>query len=161
MRQRRRASDVAVRVVEPTLEEWRALYREAIAFRDLEPWEWMWDSDVFGVQDPESSEIGYCCVMGQLGEHFALGVYRGSRGLAGHWEMRLQAREPEAGEDPMEILLLQDCLMASFEDRKLLTPEDLGVIKQLGLKFRGPNAWPQFRSYRPGYEPWYLTGEEA
>ncbi|MCD6223505.1 MAG: hypothetical protein J7J73_01200 [Deltaproteobacteria bacterium] len=29
------------------------------------------------------------------------------------------------------------------------------------LKFRGPNSWPLFRSYRPGYHPWYLTSKEA
>jgi hypothetical protein len=31
----------------------------------------------------------------------------------------------------------------------------------LGLKFRGPNAWPLFRSYRPGYLPWFVTRAEA
>ena len=35
------------------------------------------------------------------------------------------------------------------------------MIKALGLQFRGRNAWPLFRSYRPGYHPWYVTREEA
>jgi len=29
------------------------------------------------------------------------------------------------------------------------------------LKFSGPDSWPLFRSYLPGYHPWYLTDEEA
>jgi hypothetical protein len=35
------------------------------------------------------------------------------------------------------------------------------VIKKLDLKFRGRNEWPLFRSYLPGYHPWYLIEEEA
>ncbi|MCI0487237.1 MAG: hypothetical protein L0229_11630, partial [Blastocatellia bacterium] len=55
----------------------------------------------------------------------------------------------------------QKCLMASFEDRNELQQKDLKLIKDLGLKFRGRNAWPAFRSYLPGYYPWFVTGAEA
>src|SRR5262249_36591561 len=63
--------------------------------------------------------------------------------------------------DPAEVLSWQDCLMASYEDRSFLHKRDLETIKALGLKFRGRHAWPQFRSYRPGYEPWFVTAPEA
>jgi hypothetical protein len=119
----------------------------------------MWDADMFGVQDPESGENGYCCVMGRLGEHFALGVYNGSEGLAGLWKMRMT--ESVTSHDPVEVLSWQDCLMASYEDRSQLKKLDLDLIKELGLKFRGRNQWPLFRSYRPGYAPWFLTAAEA
>src|SRR5205807_1578311 len=101
--------------MQPSLEEWRALYEAAIAFRDAAPWQWMWDSDQFGVQDPESGQIAYGCVMGRLGEHFALAAYLGSDGLAGLWEMRMGG--PPQSREPVDTLLLQHCLMASFEDR--------------------------------------------
>jgi hypothetical protein len=35
------------------------------------------------------------------------------------------------------------------------------MISSLELKFRGRNAWPQFRSFRPGYYPWHLVGWEV
>ena len=35
------------------------------------------------------------------------------------------------------------------------------MIKELGLKFRGRNAWPMFRSYRPSFFPWFLETGEA
>jgi hypothetical protein len=145
--------------MEPSRDEWQQLYTAAVAFRDAAPWEWMWDGDVFGVQDPESGENGYCCVMGRGGEHYALGVYLGSEGLEILWDMRREAHKEI--EDPIEIIATQLCLMASFEDRNQLRQRDLDLIKTLGLKFRGRNQWPLFRSYRPGYEPWYLTAEEA
>lgn len=139
----------------PSLEQWKDLYDAAVEFKEAEPWDWMWDSDLFGVQNPATGEIGYCCVMGRLGEHFALGLYLGTEGL--------QAYRKIAAEDlsPDDMVQVQRCLMASFEDRKLLSEEDLDIIKRLGLKFRGRQAWPVFRSYQPGFFPWYLTSDEA
>jgi len=143
----------------PSISDWKALYQAALEFKEIEAWTWMYDSDVFGVQDPVSGEIGYCCVMGALGEMFALAVYLGSEGLESY--MRIASEPPLVSTEALEIMLLQKCLMASFGSRDELTKEDRQVIKRLGLKFRGRTAWPLFRSYRPAYHPWYLTADEA
>ncbi|MDQ3815010.1 MAG: plasmid pRiA4b ORF-3 family protein [Armatimonadota bacterium] len=144
-------------VESPSLDEWRRLYEAAIRFKELAPWEWMWDEDLFGIKHPESDEIGYCCIMGNLGEHLALAVYQGAEGLAGY----LQTASGGVPANPVEALALQQCLMASFEDREMVDKEDRAIMKQLGLKFRGSQEWPLFRSYRPGYQPWFLTRDEA
>ncbi len=147
-----------------SLRDWAALYETAIEFKELGCWEWMIDSDLFGVQNPEAGEIGYCCVLGQLGKVMALNVYPGSQGLASYWRLH------EASEEAMEegavvgsgaILGSQLCLMASFEDRSELHQNDLAIIRALGLKFRGKKQWPMFRSYRPGFVPWFLTPPEV
>jgi hypothetical protein len=143
----------------PTQAAWKALYQAALEFRGIEAWTWMYDSDIFGVQDPATGEIGYCCVMGNLGEMFALAVYLGSEGLESY--MRVASDLAEDPSEGLEAVLEQKCLMASFGARKGLTAEDRQVIKDLGLKFRGRTAWPLFRSYRPAYHPWYLTADEA
>ena len=62
---------------------------------------------------------------------------------------------------PAEALLEIPHLQASFEDRNELTQKDRDLIKKLGLKFRGRQAWPMFRSHRPGFHPWYLETAEA
>ena len=148
---------MAEELQDPTQQEWRDLYRAADTFKQLAPWEWMLDSDIFGVRDPESGEIGYCCVMGNLGEHFALGLYLGDEGLRG----LMRIAEGEFWPPGIGMLFVQHCLMASFEDREMLSKRDRDQIKALGLKYRGRNAWPQFRNYTPGYVPWYLSGDEA
>ena len=51
--------------------------------------------------------------------------------------------------------------MVSFEDRKFITKQDYEKIRKLGLKFRGHNEWPLFRSYMPHLLPWYLNHDEA
>ena len=48
----------------------------------------MSDSHVFGVQNPDDGENGYCCVLGSLGEVYGLVVYLGSVGLEQHQRMQ-------------------------------------------------------------------------
>ena len=141
----------------PTLQDWSDLYTAAMEFRQLEPWKWMYDESVFGVKDPVSRQIGYCTIMGNLGECYALAVYRGTAGL--EFLESIQDGDVAIGDDA--VLFGQDCLMASFASRQSQAKEDLAVIKALGLKFKGSSGWPQFRSYQPGYFPWFLTQAEA
>jgi len=143
----------------PTKADWKALYQAALEFKEIEAWTWMYDSHVFGVRDPVSGEIGYCCIMGALGEMYALALYLGSEGLESY--MQVASEPPLVSAEALETMLMQKCLMASFGSREELTKEDRQVIKSLGLKFRGRTAWPLFRSYRPAYHPWYLTADEA
>ena len=132
----------------PSIQEWKDLYDAAIEFKKMECWNWMWDFDIFGVQNPVSGEIS-CCVMGGVGELYALAVYLGTEGLEGY----LKIRSEEISLSDIDMLHIQKCLMASFEDRNFLQKPDLQVVKKLNLKFRGRNLWPLFRSYRPGYLP--------
>ena len=141
--------------VQPALEKWQALYRAAINFWQIQPWQWVNDTDLFGVRNPENGEVGYCCVVGALGEFLGLVVYLGTEGLESYLKI-------QAGESPEEdVLSTTKCLVASFEDRKFLQKQDHEVIKRLGLKFRGAKSWPSFRSYEPGYYPWYFNQPQA
>lgn len=135
--------------IAPSPDEWKELLESAIAFQKVGCWEWMYDSDIFGVRNSETGETGYCCVMGNLGELFALGVYLGREGLEGY----LRMQSGIIGEGDPEILRYQKCIMVSFEDRKDLNARDLKIIKESGIKFRGSKVWPQFRSYRPNIFP--------
>jgi hypothetical protein len=140
----------------PTLEEWKRLYDLMAQVKDLAPWEWMEEDDIFGVQMPDTKELGFVSVMGMLGEHFAIAVYRGAKGLGGFWNMHSLGPKLTP-----EFVLQIPQLQASFEDREMITKEDREVMKKLELKYRGAHAWPQFRSYRPGCFPWYIEKEEA
>jgi hypothetical protein len=142
---------------EPTLEEWAKLYESAIEFKKIAPWDWMWDADLFGVQNPDTKEIGYCCILGKLGEVYGLVAYLGSAGLESYFEMQHFNNKT----DKAEIFFKQKCLTVTFNDREYLESEDLKVIKTLGLKFRGRNEYPQLRSQLPGFMPWFITKDEG
>ncbi len=134
---------------------WIELFQAATDFKKLAPWTWMFDDQVFGVQNPATAEIGYCCVLGALGKVFALMVYLGTEGLQVHEDVIHNRITPD------EMFLRQRCVAAYFEDRQDLGKPDLELIKTLGLKFRGRGAWPMFRSFVPEYLPWFLTDAEA
>lgn len=146
--------------VPPTNEQWRRLYEAVVGVKELSPWEWMTEVDVFGVRDPETGELGFVSVMGSLGEHFGVSLYLGAEGLHAFWALQ-DAGASIGPESASEALLEIPQLQASFEDRNDLDARDRGVIKELGFKFRGRKAWPMFRSYRPGFFPWFLEAWEA
>ncbi|KJR48077.1 hypothetical protein UF75_1550 [Desulfosporosinus sp. I2] len=90
----------------------------------------MYDDDIFGVVDPETGETAYCCIMGNVGENFAVAGYLGPEGLSGI----LGLFSGEIDPDESESMFIQKCLMCSFEDRSLLEASDLKQIKELGYQ---------------------------
>lgn len=131
------------------------MYELAFQFKRTKLWKQLFDDEIFAVRLSDG-EIGYCCVMGQLGEHIALSLHIGQNGLDSY--RRLAFSEPgEAYMNP-EIMLTQDCLQCAFENSDMLSEEEtnevLAYAEANGLKLRGKNAFPQFVKYRPNCHPW-------
>ncbi|MBF0288289.1 MAG: hypothetical protein HQM14_10770 [SAR324 cluster bacterium] len=133
------------------------------SFKEHRCWEWLYDSDLFGVQNPETGEIGYCSVMGKGGKMYALGVYPDAEGLHSYFEIQRQGEEDPLGltYNDVDLLRTQKCLMASLEDLSTLEKKDLDSIRKLELKYIGNQGWPLFRKFQPGYLPWFITLEDA
>lgn len=139
-----------------TAEECRPLFALMDQVKELAPWEWMEEMDIFGVQGPDAEEPDYISVMGMAGEHFAVAIYPGDRALT----HLLQFEQNAPFGDPFELLLIPQW-QASFEDRNTLTDQDRKMLKELGLKYRGRNAWPQLRSHQPACVPWYIESADV
>jgi hypothetical protein len=142
----------------PLQKEWKRLFEAALRIKGMAPWEWMIETDVFGVEDPERGDIGFVSVMGNLGEHLGISVYLGTRALAGMLE--LHRLPPRTLSEYPELLIEIPQLQVSFEDRNDLDDWDRQLIRSLGVKVRGSQAWPLFQSFRPGYMPWRLEPDE-
>lgn len=128
------------------IEEARPLYEASNRFKQQASWQWLSSSHIFGVQDPETGQIGYCTVMGNGGEMYGLAVYLGTEGLDNLFNL-LQGNNVE---DPV---FTQHCLLLSFENRDELSSEEYKQLKALGFSYRGRNAWPTFHRYEPGFVP--------
>lgn len=145
--------NVKVSASDVNLELWRSLYDVASCVRDLAPWKWMNETDVFGVEI-STRQVVFVSVMGAAGEHYAVGVYPGAAALTSLRRIYEDDTEPERVLEVPQVQL-------SFEHRGYLTDEDRRIAKRLGLAFKGKNGWPMFRSYRPGFAPWFIDGDEA
>lgn len=138
-----------------TLDEWKKLYQTAIKFKNIECWNWMDDTDIFGVGNIETNEIGYCCIMGNAGQMYGISIYIGNDGLKSY----MDTLYPDI---PLEdIGYIQNCITIYFQDREDLNKEDLKLIKDVELKFRGKKQWPKFRNYKPNYHPANLSRNEV
>jgi hypothetical protein len=141
---------------QPTINQWKRLYELAAELKKLAPWEWMDETQIFGVENPETKEIGFISPMGMMGEHLSIGVYRGAEGLYGFWDFQEVGLEGE----PYALFEIPQ-LQVSFEDRESLEKQDRDIIKKLDLKFRGSQNYPLFRGIKPGFMPWFITSDEA
>ena len=140
----------------PPAAEWKRLYELAAELKKLAPWEWMDETMIFGVENPDTKEIGFISPMGMAGEHLSIGVYCGAEGLYGFWDFQEVGLEAE----PSALFEIPQ-LQVSFEDREALEKQDRDTIKKLDLKFRGSQNYPLFRSIKPGFMPWFITSDEA
>ena len=144
-------------MAEPTMEQWRDLYAAFKEYCEAAPWERLEDSDLITVEHPSGEYKGYCVVLGAGGINYGLAVYIGDQGLAGYMRLITGVVDHESEDSLYEM----DSLSALLADREHLDPPDRGVIRSLGLRFRGRGRWPQFRRTIPGYLPWYLDSDEA
>ncbi len=141
----------------PDRSDWQELYQAAMKFRQISPWRWMGNEDLFAVENPDTGELGYCSILGNAKQEFGLGVFLGATGFKRY----LEVMSTELGAEDFEERIMTPLLSLLFANREELQKEDIDVIHSLGFQFRGRNAWPLFRSQRPGYAPWFLEKEEA
>lgn len=139
---------------------WHEFYKVAAQFRDLAPWRWFSDSDLFGVKNPETGQIGWCCVMGTLGEHKALAVYRGSDGFQSFWNLLETTEISPNNPEYMNIALGQNCLMVAFEDAAEVDPRQKKHLKELNMSFRGAGKWIVAQTFDPGFSPWIMAEKD-
>ena len=110
--------------------------------------------DIFVVEDPVTSELLYCSVLGEGGQEFGLTVYVGEEG-------RAILDQLLAGNITTNLYYSMRSISVSYADRNELSNVDYQLIKDTGLSFRGKKNWIQFRSFEPGLFPWLPDGMDA
>ena len=121
------------------------MYEAAFRFREMELWESLNDSDLFAVTLPDG-RIGYCCVMGNGGEHYAMVIYTGDKG----WQTYCRAIDSSTGTSMIEMQLLAcsiDQTSCDFESADFITPqaknEAREYAKRTGTVIRRKKGYPE------------------
>ena len=140
----------------PSLEVATRLCDAAAEFTLRQPWNVLADQNLVLLQDPQSSDICYCSVMGALGEVFSLHVYLG--GESYRLFRKIETGKPiSAG----EFFASQHAVSVELVLPSTLTPPDRELLKAVNYPMRRGVHVPIFRTFRPGYRPWYVTQQEA
>jgi hypothetical protein len=140
----------------PSLSQWHDLYTAVNQFAALAPWRWLKTEQLIGIQPTNASEPNFVSLEVAEDDTPNVLVYLGADGL---YRWRHLQSQPLPWR-PEQILNVPH-LIVSWESRQTLTSRDRAIIQELGLRYRGRQAWPMLRSTQPGYAPWYLTAVEA
>ena len=140
------------------------MYELAFQYKGIKLWQQLYDAELFAVRLSDGA-IGYCCVMGMIGEHNALALYVGEEGYQSYCAIRNADQDHMTDQMMGELLTSQDCLQCSFENKDMLSEEELEEVQQYASNhqklLRGKNAFPQFTKYRPGRFPWHYDSAAA
>ena len=139
-----------------------SLYASAFAVKKAKLWKKLSDNQLFAVRHFDST-LSYCCVMGNMGQHYALAFFLGDTGLASLDRMNREADQSLLPHEQHELFCAQDCIAVSFVNKPELrgseTAEITAYCKTNGIQPRGAHAYPQFDRYRPHFIPWYIDDE--
>ncbi len=138
------------------------LYDTAFKFKSTKLWKKLSDTQIFGVQ-LSNKEIGYCSIMGALGEHIALGLYVGEEGFKTYYRL---ATMPEdiSEKDYFEYSVSQNCLQCSFENKDDIPEAEVVSVqtytKSHDIRLRGTNSFPTMICVKPYQVPWFIRDEK-
>lgn len=132
---------------------WNKIFKTAKELLELKPWEFLYETDLFGIKIPGKDDEYYISVMGNAGEVFALSAYQG-RGTIGQFFQFIDEYSYTA---PEELLLMQQ-VMLSFENQAALEEIEKKTIKSTKLSFPKDKT-PNLRETIPGFVP-KIPGEE-
>ncbi|MFH1380077.1 MAG: hypothetical protein ABII23_07350 [bacterium] len=135
----------------------KSLFSAADIFFHQRPWTIFDDRYLFGVRDLNTSEVVYCCILGNLGQVFGLCAYRGAEGF----DVYQKIKNSDAEDLADDFLSIQNCLKLEFVLANELDKEDKKILKNLNIKPNKPACYPVFRSFIPKHFPWYFNEVEA
>ena len=114
--------------------------------------------DLIAIMLPDREEPCFCSILGRGGECFGVNTFVGYSGLRDF----LSIAQCEKNGMPVEYVMLeQSNLSCYFGSRDSVPNKQKQIIRKLGFKFRGPNQWLYFESYKKGYIPYILDMDET
>lgn len=138
-----------------TSKSWSQFYTLAEQLFELEPWEWMFDVDLFGIQDLVSGQIGYCGFLGAGEGVKGFALFRGSSGLFSF--ERLIEQNPETLQFLESYQL--DGLLLTYQEVETLDEKEKNYLIQTGYDLSQKTVVPVLKDHVPGMMPWKVEEE--
>lgn len=130
------------------IERWSEIYRLALEIEKKDPWNRFLETDMFVFRNKQKNYEHFFCFLKESSGQKGIAVYP-----TGNACFLAQQRLHEKNYKSEPAFYLQDAIILLWGNREEVSKGNLGLIKELGLKFRGKGCWPHFREYRIGYVP--------
>lgn len=140
--------------IEASIEAWQTVYQLANQVKEANPWPWFAEDSIWGLQNPETGELGFVNLNNGTDGCPTVALYLGADALYDYLTKKADGATSA-------ILEQINSLQLSFQNRDRLKAKDLAIIKRLGLKYRGKQAWPLVRNHQQGKPPWFLTAVDV
>ena len=108
------------------------IYNYCCELYKMAPWEYMLETDVFGVKLPGRNKNYYISIMGSAGKMKAISAYEGDIALQMFWEIQ----KKDSGLQPWAILDIPHTML-SFPDRHLAMSEKMNIFLPDGINANG------------------------
>lgn len=145
--------------MEPTIEQWQALYDEAIKIKRQKPWQWMNSGQLFAIEDPVTKINYYCSIQSEDDTDF-IQMFIGEKGLNRMLNLADKLELDELDEMDMPLTLAsymshfdEESLKCFFINKEALSLYERRNMERLGLNFRGSKQWIALKEQRPGFAP--------
>ena len=134
--------------------DWSRLYSAASRISKMKPWEWMKETDNFGIRIPGTDRVYFISVMGSMGEVMAIAAYIGTRALG----MFRELLEDESAYPASSYVAASRVLTIPQLRLDFVEEEELAPVRKQGISNNGgtpskDKIWPVIEQFVPGFVP--------
>ncbi len=142
----------------PTKDQWQALFVISEKIKMDAPWKRFQSNEIITIKKSKEEEPIFCSILGEDSDHYGVAVFFGYQALAGFFQLLSLGKEIPFS----TFIAYQNCLTVYFADRSALGNGDFSAMEIADYPPQpGPIGHTFFRSYLPGYAPWYLESSEV
>lgn len=142
----------------PANDQWRTLFAVAEKFIEHALWEKIPEEFIIELCTGESEDPIYATIHGFEEEIFGISVYADKSDVQKYMNIISEGDDISF----QTIVANQSCVSAIFGEPFHLGPGDVTAMEQGGYTPKEiPCSHIYFRSYQPGFSPWYISGPNA
>lgn len=137
------------------------LIAAALKFRAQKLWEVLDDSMIFAVRLPDG-DMGYCCVMGNAGKHYALALYKGASGFDTYLKS-IDIKRVQLGFELFQTFDYMNCDFTNASESNLTAARKKlirNVANDNNIKMSRSKGYPEFVKFDRGLIRYELNQEE-
>ena len=129
------------------IKTWKEILHLSGDLFQLAPWEYLEESDIFGVKTSVTGNTYFISVMGSAGHLRAISAYQGNRALEQFWKF-----QENTNAEPESILTIPHMIL-SYESKSNLDKAQIELFKETGIDHGKGKEWPDLRRIIPGLFP--------